>query len=219
MCCLWKIMATYILPEQYLSISEKLNLFKDFIMLDTESFTIEGLSKAPTDSFIQVEGVNMPVILVSDFTMEMYGKPYRVANTGGLAASTAMVDGKHVPVILVFKEIFKMISTDTLRILLSHEEGHIVNQHLDKVLNGQAELNRKGISKDLQLELEADRYAAEKHGAQAVASALDEMVYALLDNVLGSKSESKIVKKLSTFLAWLTLNTGQMKARRKALLS
>lgn len=188
-------------------------------MFTTEYFSIEGLSKAPIDRFLQVEGVNMPVILVSDCTMEMYGKPYRVANTGGLAASTALVDGKHVPVILVFKEVFKMVSTNTLKILLSHEEGHVVNQHLDKMLSGQAEMNRKGISKDLRLELEADRYAAEKHGAQAVISALDEMVYALLDNVLGSKSESKVVKKLSSFLAWLTLNTGQMKARRKALLS
>lgn len=188
-------------------------------MSATESFSVEGLLKAPIDCFLQVEDVATPVIVVSDFTMEMYGKPYRVANTGGLAASTALVDGKHVPVILVFKEVFKMVSTTSLKILLSHEEGHVVNQHLDKMLSGHVELNRKGISKDLQLELEADRYAAEKHGAQAVASALDEMVYATLDSVLGSKSESRIVKKLSTFLAWLTLNTGQMKARRKALLS
>lgn len=188
-------------------------------MSATKSLSVETLSKAPVDCFLQVEGVATPVILVSDFIMEMNGKPYRVANTGGLAASTVMVDGEHVPVILVFKEVFKMVSTDTLKIILSHEEGHIANHHLDRVLNGQAEMNRKGISKDLQLELEADRYAAEKHGAEAVASALDEMVYAILDNVLGSKSESRIVKKLSTFMAWLTLNTGQMKARRKALLS
>lgn len=188
-------------------------------MSATESLSIQGLSKAPADRLLQVEGISAPVILVTDSIMEMYGKPYRVANTGGLAASTAMVDGKHIPVILVFKEVFKMVSLDALKILLSHEEGHIANQHLDKMLSGQAEMNRKGISKDLQLELEADRYAAEKHGAQAVVSALDEAVYAILDNVLGSKSESRIVKKLSTFLAWLTLNTGQMKARRKALLS
>ena len=55
-------MATYILPEQYLSISEKLNLFKELVMSELMKFRLEELMNAPLDMFVELEGSEFPVL-------------------------------------------------------------------------------------------------------------------------------------------------------------
>lgn len=70
---------------------------------------------------------------------------------------------------------------------------------------------------NLQFEMEADRHSAEKHGSAAVAKALEEVIHITVDTVVPEKTRFR--KAVVKILSWMTIHSGQIKKRRKALLA
>ena len=186
-------------------------------MSELMKFRIEELTDVPLDTFVELEGSDFPVIVTTEGLMMFYGHPYRVSNTGGFFASAIAATGGHTTAIVLFKEVLEKISGSSLTAILSHEEAHLRLGHLSPGKDGTPTANKGGILDNLQFEIEADRYSAEKHGRRTVIKALEEMIHVTVDSVIPQKVRFR--KAVVKITAWITIHTGQIKKRRKALLA
>ena len=119
--------------------------------------------------------------------------------------------------IVLFKEVLGKISQTSLAAILSHEEAHLKFGHIESANTGSVKMTKNRTMDNLQFEMEADRHSAEKHGSAAVAKALEEVIHITVDAAIPEKTKfRKVVIKIT---AWITIHTGQIKKRRKALLA
>ena len=149
--------------------------------------------------------------------MMIYGHPYRVSNTGGFFASAIAAAGDHIGVIVLFKEVLEKISQTSMAAILSHEEAHLKFGHIESAKTGSVKMTKNRTIDNLQFELEADRHSAEKHGSLAVAKALEEVIHITVDATIPEKT--KFRNAVVRILSWMTIRSGQIKKRRKALLA
>jgi Zn-dependent protease with chaperone function len=180
-------------------------------------FRLEELKKAPLDTFVEVDGSEFPVLLTTDGLMMAYGHPYRVSNTGGFFASAVAVTGGHTGAIVLFMEVLEKISGSSLAAILSHEEAHLKLGHIESANAGSVEMTKNRTMNNLQFEMEADRHSAEKHGSAAVAKALEEVIHITVDAVVPEKTRFR--KAVVKILSLMTIHSGPIKKRRKALLA
>ncbi len=186
-------------------------------MSELMKFRLEELREAPVDVIFELEGYDFPVLLTTEGFMMVYGQPYRVSNTGGFFASLIAATGGHIGTIVLFKEVLDKISPRSLDAVLSHEEAHLKFGHVESANAGSVKITANRTVDCLQFELEADRHSAEKHGSVAVAKALEEVAHIIVDAVVPEKTRfRKVVVKV---LSWMTIHSGQIKKRRKALLA
>jgi Zn-dependent protease with chaperone function len=146
-----------------------------------------------------------------------YGHPYRVSNTGGFFASAVAVTGGHTGAIVLFMEVLEKISGSSLAAILSHEEAHLKLGHIESANAGSVEMTKNRTMNNLQFEMEADRHSAEKHGSAAVAKALEEVIHITVDAVVPEKTRFR--KAVVKILSLMTIHSGPIKKRRKALLA
>ena len=186
-------------------------------MSELMKFRLEELTNAPLDTFVELEGSDIPVMVTTEGLMMVYGHPYRVSNTGGFFASAIAVAGGHTGVIVLFKEVLGKISQTSLAAILSHEEAHLKFGHVESANAGSVKMTKNKVMSNLQFEIEADRHSAEKHGSVVVAKALEEVIHITVDAIVPEKTRfRKVVVKV---LSWMTVHSGQIKKRRKALLA
>lgn len=186
-------------------------------MSELMKFRLEELTNAPLDTFVELEGSDIPVMVTTEGLMMVYGHPYRVSNTGGFFASAIAAAGGHTGVIVLFKEVLGKISQTSLAAILSHEEAHLKFGHVESANTGSVKMTKNKVMSNLQFEMEADRHSAEKHGSVAVAKALEEIIHITVDAIVPEKTRfRKVVVKV---LSWMTVHSGQIKKRRKALLA
>jgi hypothetical protein len=186
-------------------------------MSELMKFRLEELKKAPLDTFVEVDGSEFPVLLTTDGLMMAYGHPYRVSNTGGFFTSAIAATGGHTTAIVLFKEVLEKISGSSLAAILSHEEAHLKLGHIESANAGSVEMTKNRTMNNLQFEMEADRHSAEKHGSAAVAKALEEVIHITVDAVVPEKTRFR--KAVVKILSLMTIHSGPIKKRRKALLA
>ena len=186
-------------------------------MSELMKFRLEGLKSAPLDTFVELEGSDFPVMVTTEGLMMAYGHPYRVSNTGGFFASAIAAAGAHTGVIVLFKEVLEKISGSSLAAILSHEEAHLKLGHIESANAGSVKMTKNRTMDNLQFEMEADRHSAEKHGSVAVAKALEEVIHITMDTVVPEKTRFR--KAVVKILSLMTIHSGQIKKRRKALLA
>ena len=187
-------------------------------MSELMKFQLEELKNAPLDTFVELEGSDFPVMVTTEGLMMIYGHPYRVSNTGGFFASAiAAAAGDHTGVIVLFKEVLEKISQTSMAAILSHEEAHLKFGHIESAKTGSVKTTKNGTIDNLQFELEADRHSAEKHGSLAVAKALEEVIHITVDAAIPEKT--KFRKVVVRIISWMTIHSGQIKKRHKALLA
>lgn len=186
-------------------------------MSELMKFRLEELKKAPLDTFVEVDGSEFPVLITTDGLMMAYGHPYRVSNTGGFFASAVAVTGGHTGAIVLFMEVLEKISGSSLAAILSHEEAHLKLGHIESANAGSVKMTKNRTMDNLQFEMEADRHSAEKHGSVAVAKALEEVIHITVDAVVPEKTRFR--KAVVKILSLMTIHSGPIKKRRKALLA
>jgi Zn-dependent protease with chaperone function len=140
-----------------------------------------------------------------------------VSNTGGFFASAVAVTGGHTGAIVLFMEVLEKISGSSLAAILSHEEAHLKLGHIESANVGSVEMTKNRTMNNLQFEMEADRHSAEKHGSAAVAKALEEVIHITVDAVVPEKTRFR--KAVVKILSLMTIHSGPIKKRRKALLA
>lgn len=186
-------------------------------MSELMKFRLEELKSVPLDTFVELEGTEFPVLVTTDGLMMAYGHPYRVSNTGGFFASAIAATGGHTGAIVLFMEVLGKISQTSLAAILSHEEAHLKFGHIESANAGSVKMTENRTMNNLQFEMEADRHSAEKHGSVAVAKALEEVIHITVDTVVPEKTRFR--KAVVKILSLMTIHTGQIKKRRKALLA
>ena len=186
-------------------------------MSELMKFRLEELKKAPLDTFVEVDGSEFPVMVTTEGLMMVYGHPYRVSNTGGFFASAIAATGGHTGVVVIFMEVLGKISQTSLAAILSHEEAHLKLGHIESANAGSVKMTKNRTMDNLQFEMEADRHSAEKHGSVAVAKALEEVIHITVDAVVPEKTRFR--KAVVKILSLMTIHSGQIKKRRKALLA
>ena len=186
-------------------------------MSELMKFRLEELMNAPLDTFVEVDGSEFPVMVTTEGLMMVYGHPYRVSNTGGFFASAVAVTGGHTGAIVLFMEVLGKISQTSLAAILSHEEAHLKLGHIESANAGSVKMTKNRTMDNLQFEMEADRHSAEKHGSVAVAKALEEVIHITVDAVVPEKTRFR--KAVIKILSLMTIHSGQIKKRRKALLA
>ena len=186
-------------------------------MSELMKFRLEELKSVPLDTFVELEGTEFPVLVTTDGLMMAYGHPYRVSNTGGFFASAIAATGGHTGAIVLFMEVLGKISQTSLAAILSHEEAHLKLGHIESANAGSVKMTKNRTMDNLQFEMEADRHSAEKHGSVAVAKALEEVIHITVDAVVPEKTRFR--KAVVKILSLMTIHSGQIKKRRKALLA
>ena len=186
-------------------------------MSELMKFRLEELKKAPLDTFVEVDGSEFPVMVTTEGLMLAYGHPYRVSNTGGFFSSAVAATGGHTGVVVIFMEVLGKISQTSLAAILSHEEAHLKLGHIESANAGSVKMTKNRTVDNLQFEMEADRHSAEKHGSVAVAKALEEVIHITVDAVVPEKTRFR--KAVVKILSLMTIHSGQIKKRRKALLA
>ena len=186
-------------------------------MSELMKFRLEELKKAPLDTFVEVDGSEFPVMVTTEGLMMIYGHPYRVSNTGGFFATAIAAAGGHTGAIVLFMEVLGKISQTSLAAILSHEEAHLKLGHIESANAGSVKMTKNRTMDNLQFEMEADRHSAEKHGSVAVAKALEEVIHITVDAVVPEKTRFR--KAVVKILSLMTIHSGQIKKRRKALLA
>ena len=186
-------------------------------MSELMKFRLEELMNAPLDMFVELEGSEFPVMITTEGLMMTYGHPYRVSNTGGFFATAIAATGGSTGVIVLFMEALGKISQTSLAAILSHEEAHLKFGHIESANAGSVKMTKNRTMDNLQFEMEADQHSAEKHGSVVVAKALEEVIHITVDAIVPEKTRFR--KAVVKITAWITIHTGQIKKRRKALLA
>ena len=186
-------------------------------MSELMKFRLEELMNAPLDVFVELEGSDFPVMVTTEGLMMAHGHPYRVSNTGGFFASAVAATGGSTGVIVLFMEVLGKISQTSLAAILSHEEAHLKFGHIESAKAGSVKMTKNRTMNNLQFEMEADRHSAEKHGSVVVAKALEEVIHITVDAIVPEKTRFR--KAVVKVLSWMTIHSGQIKKRRKALLA
>lgn len=94
-------------------------------------------------------------------------KNLREGTTLGLEA------GLHI---MIVSDFMATMSDDEKNAIIMHEVGHIRHEHLYKISEGSVQMV-KDIANSVDMELEADRYAATHVGKDVMKSAMEKLIY------------------------------------------
>lgn len=81
-------------------------------------------------------------------------------------------------VIVIHPYLKKFLSKREVKALIAHEEGHLAHDHLGMINRGEVEtieVSGMKVSLDQNNEIQADAFAAQKHGVDAIIGALEKI--------------------------------------------